>query len=162
MIAQFVPQATIVPSTFSCRSTRADALESGDRKHRRRAATAAAVARAAVARVDDASGTSNALSSSDLLFNGLNYVAQHPFVNDPVRPGKVDRVSQRLRVRLDHRRSRPKSMRTRTIPSRDRAQERVSQVPQGRNRADRRVRAVRRSAGRSSGTTTTSTAVDDR
>ena len=38
------------------------------------------------------SGTSNALTSSDLLYNGLQYVVQHPFVNDPLRPGKVDRI----------------------------------------------------------------------
>ena len=37
-------------------------------------------------------GTTNALTSSDLLYNGLTYVIQHPFVNDPIRPGKVDRV----------------------------------------------------------------------
>ena len=37
-------------------------------------------------------GTTNALTSSDLLYNGLTYVIQHPFVNDPVRPGKVDRI----------------------------------------------------------------------
>ena len=38
------------------------------------------------------SGTSNALSSSQLVYNGLQYVVQHPFVIDPLRPGKVDRV----------------------------------------------------------------------
>ena len=27
-----------------------------------------------------------------MLYNGLQYVVQHPFVNDPLRPGKVDRV----------------------------------------------------------------------
>ena len=32
------------------------------------------------------------MTSSNLLYNGLQYVVQHPFVNDPLRPGKVDRV----------------------------------------------------------------------
>ena len=38
------------------------------------------------------SGTANALTSTNLLYNGLEYVIAHPFVNDPLRPGKVDRV----------------------------------------------------------------------
>ncbi len=37
-------------------------------------------------------GVANALTSTNLLYNGLEYVIQHPFVNDPLRPGKVDRV----------------------------------------------------------------------
>ncbi len=32
------------------------------------------------------------MTSTNLLYNGLQYVIQHPFVNDPLRPGKVDRV----------------------------------------------------------------------
>ena len=49
-------------------------------------ATAAAVRRASI------SGSANALTSTNLLYNGLQYVVQHPFVNDPLRPGKVDRI----------------------------------------------------------------------
>jgi hypothetical protein len=31
-------------------------------------------------------------TSSDILYNGMNYLTQHPFVQDPVRPGIQDRV----------------------------------------------------------------------
>jgi hypothetical protein len=34
----------------------------------------------------------NGLSTANLLYYGLNYVSLHPFVNDPVRPNKTDRV----------------------------------------------------------------------
>ena len=37
-------------------------------------------------------GSANALTSTDLLYNGLEWTIQHPFVNDPLRPGKVDRI----------------------------------------------------------------------
>ncbi len=39
-----------------------------------------------------ATANANALTDSQFLYDGLQYVAQHPFVNDPVRPGQVDRV----------------------------------------------------------------------
>ncbi len=84
MIAQFVPQATIVPVdiflpynagvTLSASSTQRQQHDSGGGGS------------------SSLSGTSNALTSSNLLYNGLEYVVQHPFVNDPLRPGKVDRV----------------------------------------------------------------------
>ena len=53
---------------------------------------AAAPAGGAAGGTTTLTGTSNALTSSDMLYNGLTYVVQHPFVNDPLRPGKVDRV----------------------------------------------------------------------
>ena len=37
-------------------------------------------------------GTTNATSSSQFVWKGLDYVAKHPFVNDPIRPNKTDRV----------------------------------------------------------------------
>ena len=56
------------------------------------AAVLAAVPAAPTGGSTSSTGTANALTSSDLLYNGLTYVIQHPFVNDPVRPGKVDRI----------------------------------------------------------------------
>src|SRR5262249_47007846 len=39
------------------------------------------------------SGVSNdGQATSDTLYNGLTYIIQHPFVNDPIRPNKVNRV----------------------------------------------------------------------
>ena len=90
MIAQFVPQATLVPVNiflpFNAGTTLSASSTTGldrRRRHRRRRRRRSS---------SSLSGTSNALTSSDLLYNGLQYVIQHPFVNDPLRPGKVDRV----------------------------------------------------------------------
>ncbi|APW59356.1 hypothetical protein [Paludisphaera borealis] len=38
------------------------------------------------------SASSNALTSTNAVYSGMDYVAKHPFVNDPVRPGVVNRV----------------------------------------------------------------------
>ena len=93
-------------------------------------------------------GTANALTSTNLLYNGLEYVIQHPFVNDPLRPGKVDRViaasfafgtGQTFQSEVDALQELP--------PDRDRAQKRLPQVPQGGNRADRGRRRIRGTAG---------------
>jgi hypothetical protein len=61
VIAQFVPQATIVPVNVFTPNTGSAAPVTG--------------------------GT-----TSDLVWAGLKYVAQNPFVNDPVRPNTIDRV----------------------------------------------------------------------
>ncbi len=84
VIAQFVPQATIVPVniflpfnagvTLSLSSSGSSSTTGG------------------TGGSSSLSGTSNALTSTNLLYNGLQYVIQHPFVNDPLRPGKVDRI----------------------------------------------------------------------
>ena len=38
------------------------------------------------------SANTNALTNSQYLYQGLGYVASHPFVNDPVRPGQTNRI----------------------------------------------------------------------
>ena len=89
VIAQFVPQATIDPVNIFLpyigrRHVELELVHR--RRHRRRR-------RQRRRRLRPASrGTANALTSTNLLYNGLEYVIQHPFVNDPLRPGKVDRV----------------------------------------------------------------------
>jgi len=81
VIAQFVPQATIVPvDIFLPFNAGVTLTASGS-------STTGGTGGS-----NSISGTSNALTSSNLLYNGLQYVVQHPFVNDPLRPGKVDRV----------------------------------------------------------------------
>ena len=94
VIAQFVPQATIVPvdifvpffglvSLSSSSSTGGGGSAGGSTGGGGGGAAAASTS---------LSGTANALTSTNLLYNGLQYVITHPFVNDPIRPGKVDRV----------------------------------------------------------------------
>jgi len=78
VIAQFVPQATLVPVNIFIPFNAGVSLSGSSSTSGSGSASL--------------SGTSNALTSSDLLYNGLQYVVQHPFVNDPLRPGKVDRV----------------------------------------------------------------------
>ncbi len=87
VVAQFVPQATLVPVDIflpfnAGRTLTASSTTSGTGGGGGGGGGASS----------SLTGTSNALSSSDLLYNGLQYVIQHPFVSDPVRPGKVDRV----------------------------------------------------------------------
>jgi hypothetical protein len=91
VIAQFVPDATLVPVniflpfnagvTISASGTTGGTGGGGG-----------GVGGGGTAGSSSLSGTSNALTSSNLLYNGLQYVVQHPFVNDPLRPAKVDRV----------------------------------------------------------------------
>ena len=97
MIAQFVPQATLVPVNiflpFNAGVTLSASATTGGTGGGAAAEQAeAAVAAEAAGASSTLSGTSNALTSSNLLYNGLQYVVQHPFVNDPLRPGKVNRV----------------------------------------------------------------------
>ena len=93
VIAQFVPQATIVPVdifvpfigsvTLSSSSSTGGSGSTGG---------GAGGTGGSCGGSTSLSGTANALTSTNLLYNGLEYVIQHPFVNDPLRPGKVDRV----------------------------------------------------------------------
>ena len=83
-----------------------------------------------------------------MLYNGLQYVIQHPFVNDPLRPGKVDRVIAASFAFGTDADLPDRSRRLQELPpDRDRAQERLPQVPQGGDRADRGLRRIRRPAG---------------
>ena len=122
VVAQFVPQATIEPVSIFQPFGFSDHV---DRRRRAPAAVASAaaaaavpVAVAAVAPTGDAAtsiGVSNDLTTTNAVYNGMAYVAKHPFVNDPIRPGKVeprDRVHLRLWNNQDvrqrgSRRSRP-------------------------------------------------------
>ena len=78
MVAQFVPQATIDPvDIFNPFQT----LTGTTATTTTTTGVAAALA-----------FNSNAATSSQNVYNGIQYVADHPYVNDPIRPGKVDRV----------------------------------------------------------------------
>ena len=44
-------------------------------------------------------GVSNDLSTTNAVYAGIAYVAQHPYVNDPVRPGKTE-PRDRIHIRL--------------------------------------------------------------
>ena len=94
VVAQFVPQATIVPVdifAFLVPSTTTTTTTT----------TTATGTTGGVAVPAAANSTRYARTT---FYEGLNYVAQHPFVNDPVRPGQVDRViADGDGVRLDHR-----------------------------------------------------------
>src|SRR5262249_49024053 len=79
VVAQFVPQATIDPvNIFNPFQTLTGTT-----------GTAAGGAAGAGATLGF---NSNASTSSENVYNGIKYVADHPFVNDPVRPNKASRV----------------------------------------------------------------------
>ena len=84
VVAQFVPQATIVPVTIFAPFVGTVTLPSSSGTTGTTGGTGGTGT--------SISATSNALTTSQALYQGLQYVAQHPYVNDPVRPGKVDRV----------------------------------------------------------------------
>ena len=93
IIAQFVPQATIVPVNIFVPFLSTSLTGGLDRRRRRRRRRHGWRHRRRTGGGSSSlSGTSNALSSSDMLYNGLQYVITHPFVNDPIRPGEVDRI----------------------------------------------------------------------
>ena len=149
MIAQFVPQATIVPVDiflpFSAGKTLTASSTSGG-------GTGGGGGGGGTGGSSSLSGTSNALTSSDLLYNGLQYVVQHPFVNDPLRPGKVDRIiaaSFAFGINAD---VRDRSGRLQaTIPQVVIALKNAyHKFLQGGDRADRGFGSVRRTAGRRS------------
>ena len=83
VIAQFVPQATLVPVDIFIPYNGGKTLTETPSS-----STTGGTGGGSAS----FSGTSNALTSNDLLYNGLLYVIQHPFVNDPLRPGEEDRV----------------------------------------------------------------------
>jgi hypothetical protein len=85
VIAQFVPQATIVPVDIFLPFNAGVSLSLSS-------SSGGSSTTGGTGGSSSLSGTSNALTSSNMLYNGLQYVVQHPFVNDPLRPGKVDRV----------------------------------------------------------------------
>ena len=91
VIAQFVPQATIVPVNIFVPFTSVSVSWSSS-SGRRHGGGSGGGTGGSRRRRPSLSGTANALTSSNLLYNGLQYVITHPFVNDPLRPGKVDRV----------------------------------------------------------------------
>jgi hypothetical protein len=63
VVAQFVPQATLNPvNIFATTATAAPA------------------------------GATNVGTTNQLVYEGMNYVASNPFVKDPIRPNKADRV----------------------------------------------------------------------
>ena len=73
VIAQFVPQATIVPvNIFAPFLTPVEPTGTGN---------------GGATFLD-----SNVLTSNEAVYRGLKYVADNPFVNDPIRPNKTDRV----------------------------------------------------------------------
>jgi hypothetical protein len=94
VIAQFVPQATIVPvdiflpfiGPVSLSSSSSTGGTGGSGGSGGSGGTGGSGSSSSL------SGTANALTSTNLLYNGLQYVVSHPFVNDPIRPGKVDRI----------------------------------------------------------------------
>jgi hypothetical protein len=78
VVAQFVPQATIDPvDIFNPYQTMTGTTTT----------TGAAGAGGATLGFN-----SNASTNSENVYNGIKYVADNPFVNDPVRPNKTDRV----------------------------------------------------------------------
>ena len=82
VVAQFVPQATIDPvDIFNPFQTLTGTT----------GATTGGVGGIGGVGVPLATN-SNAATSSQNVYNGIQYVADHPYVNDPIRPGKVDRV----------------------------------------------------------------------
>ena len=79
VVAQFVPQATIDPvDIFNPFQTLTGT-------------TATTTATTGVTG-STLAFNSNAATSSQNVYDGIQYVADHPYVNDPIRPGKVDRV----------------------------------------------------------------------
>ncbi len=81
VIAQFVPQATIDPINIFVPYLIPGGLSGSTSTSGSSSSSGTSI-----------SATANALTSSNMLYNGLQYVVQHPFVNDPLRPGKVDRI----------------------------------------------------------------------
>jgi hypothetical protein len=88
VVAQFVPQATIVPinifAPFLAPATGTAGGTTGG--------TGGTTGTTGTTTGVTVTAAANALTDSQFLWQGLNYVSTHPFVNDPVRPGQVDRV----------------------------------------------------------------------
>jgi hypothetical protein len=90
IIAQFVPQATLVPVNifvpFLVPAALSGSSSTGGTGGTGGGSSGGSSSGASL------SGTANALTDSNELYNGLQYVITHPFSNDPLRPGKVDRI----------------------------------------------------------------------
>jgi hypothetical protein len=85
VVAQFVPQATLEPvAIFSPYSTGGSLTSSGTG-----GGTGGNTGGGGTTTIN---AVSNTLTSTNAVYNGLAYVTAHPYVNDPVRPGKVSRV----------------------------------------------------------------------
>ncbi len=82
IIAQFVPQATIVPvnifNPFVSEASTTSTTGTGT---------------GGTGTTTGITAATNALTTSQNLYLGLNYVATHPYVADPVRPGQYDRLT---------------------------------------------------------------------
>lgn len=92
VVAQFVPQATLEPiAIFSpwVGSLRLTSSTSGTGTGGGQTGGGQTGGQTGTSTL---SATANALTSTNGVYNGMDYVAKHPFVNDPVRPGVVSRV----------------------------------------------------------------------
>jgi hypothetical protein len=79
VVAQFVPQATIEPVAIFAPFIGQVTLSSTG-------TTGGTTGTTGLSQV------SNALTTSQQVWLGMKYVSQHPYVGDPIRPGKQDRV----------------------------------------------------------------------
>ncbi|MFO0950895.1 MAG: hypothetical protein U0835_07010 [Isosphaeraceae bacterium] len=90
IVAQFVPQATIVPvnlfAPFLAVSVTAGGNGGGGGGGGIGGGGGGGTGTTAT------SGNSNTLTTSQAVYQAFGYLSSNPFVNDPIRPGKVDRV----------------------------------------------------------------------
>ncbi|HKM52940.1 MAG TPA: S8 family serine peptidase, partial [Isosphaeraceae bacterium] len=84
VVAQFVPQATIEPVAIFAPFFGSVSLSSSS--------TSSSSSSSSTSSSSSLSATSNALTSANAVYQGMAYVAANPFVDDPVRPGRQDRV----------------------------------------------------------------------
>ncbi len=83
VVAQLVPQATIVPVNVFAPFIVTSSTNTG---------TGTGTA-GGTGNTGTLVGGANATTNSQFVWKGLGYIAAHPFVNDPVRAGRVDRVT---------------------------------------------------------------------
>lgn len=88
VVAQYVPQATLVPVNIFAPFLSVSLVSSGTTGG---TGTGTGTGTGGTG-TTTLSGNSNAMTSSQYFYKGLDWIAKHPFVNDPVRPGQVDRV----------------------------------------------------------------------
>jgi hypothetical protein len=86
VVAQFVPQATILPVNVFYPNNAITPLLSGSSPGSGTTTGGTGGTTGGTAII------SNATATPQSVYNGLNYLTKHPFVADPVRPSKVDRV----------------------------------------------------------------------
>ena len=92
VVAQFVPQATIEPVTIFSPFVGSVTLQTSHPHPTPPPPPPPPPLPTPTPTPTALSASSNALTTSQAVYDGLKYVANHPYVNDPVRPGKVDRV----------------------------------------------------------------------